>query len=158
MEKLNGNDLEFVVESYKQGRLNTDEAWTKLSVLTGINRQGKHWKKYAVAASVSLLFGVAMACLVIPKEKAGISSNEKSTPKKEKYTNAVTNCRSVKAKVFFFDNTPVNKALKEISQYYGCELTCNDSTKFVSGEIETKSVSDAINVLEATFNIKITRK
>ena len=74
MEKLNGNDLEFVVESYKQGRLNTDEAWTKLSVLTGINRQGKHWKKYAVAASVSLLFGVAMACLVIPKEKAGISS------------------------------------------------------------------------------------
>lgn len=158
MDNVNDNELKFVVEKYKQGRLNTDKAWTKLTEQTGTDQRGKHWRKYAVAASISLFFGVAFACIMIPKERTGIEPKNEDRTATEHHTKAVASNMPFKVKVFSFDNTPINIALKEISQYYGCKLSCSDSTKCVSGEIETQSVDDAVNILEATLSIKITRK
>ena len=58
-------------------------------------------------------------------------------------------------KVFRFNNAPVNTALKDISNYYDVPLKASDTTKNISGEFESHNVDEAIDLLQATLNIKI---
>ncbi len=158
MNDNNDKELEFVAKSYKQGRLDTDKAWVKFSKATGIVRKKRQLKKYAVAVSLTFFICAAMACIVIFKEANSKVHQNKEKTEAVRHKQNVHSRKAKRTKVFSFENTPINIALKEISDYYGCELTTEDSTKCVSGEIESTSPDDAIAVLEATLNIKITRK
>ncbi len=158
MNENNEKELEFVIKNYRQGRLNTEKAWTKFSEISGIAKREKKWEKYSVAASLTFFICATMACVIIFTETpSGVHQNKGKTEAVHHKQN-VHSKKAMGTKVFTFDNTPVNIALKEISDYYGCELTTEDSTKCVSGEIESTSPDDAIAVLEATLNIKVTKK
>lgn len=158
MNENNEKELKFVVKNYRQGRLNTENAWTKFSEISGITNKEKQWKKYSVAVSLIFFICAAMACIIIFKEKHSDFYQNKEKTETVRHKQNVYMEKAAGTKVFTFDNTPINIALKEISDYYGCELTTEDSTKCVSGEIESTSPDDAIAVLEATLNIKIARK
>mgnify|MGYP006920942880 CR=1 FL=1 len=156
MNENNEKELKFVVKNYRQGRLNTEKAWDKFSEISGVANRKRQWRKYSVAASFTFFICAAMACIIIFKETpSGVHKNKEKT---EKVPHKQDVHSEKETKVFTFDNTPINIALKEISDYYGCELTAEDSTKCVSGEIESTSPDNAIAVLEATLNIKIARK
>ncbi|MCO6026142.1 FecR domain-containing protein [Prevotella cerevisiae] len=57
--------------------------------------------------------------------------------------------------IFIFDNTPINKALKEIGNCYQISLVTSDTTRSISGEFKTKNVNDLINALEDALHIAI---
>jgi transmembrane sensor len=57
--------------------------------------------------------------------------------------------------IFIFDNTPVNKALKEIGDCYQVKLATSDTTKSISGEFKTRNVNDIISALEDALHITI---
>ena len=57
--------------------------------------------------------------------------------------------------IFIFDNTPVNKALKEIGDCYQVNLVTSDTTKSISGEFKTRNVNDIISALEDALHITI---
>lgn len=158
MNENNEKELKFVVKNYRQGRLNTEKAWTKFSEISGIANREKKWRRYSVAVSLTFFICAAMACIVIFKEIPSKVQQNKEKTETVRHKQDVNSEKAKRTKVFSFDNTPIKVALKEISDYYGCELTTEDSTKCVSGEIESTSPDDAIAVLEATLNIKITRK
>ena len=60
--------------------------------------------------------------------------------------------------VFYFDHTPVNAAIRKVSDYYGVSLTASDTTKMVTGEIEAHNINEAIDMLETTLGIEITKR
>ena len=61
-------------------------------------------------------------------------------------------------KVFKFNGESIGKVLKELSTYYGKNLSTADSTKVLSGEIEATSCEDAVSIIEGTLDIKIVVK
>ncbi|MDD6854101.1 MAG: FecR domain-containing protein [Prevotella sp.] len=59
--------------------------------------------------------------------------------------------------VFIFNNTPVRKALRDISKCYGVSLSANDESKSITGEFKVDSLEQAIEILEKTLDIKIVK-
>lgn len=57
--------------------------------------------------------------------------------------------------VFKFSNTPINEALGDISEYYHVNIIASDTTKCLSGEFEATNITDVVDLLESTLNIKI---
>lgn len=57
--------------------------------------------------------------------------------------------------VFKFNNTPINEALGDISEYYHVNIIASDTTKCISGEFEATNMNDVVDLLESTLGIKI---
>lgn len=158
MKKINDDELHFVVKHYKKNRLNADAAWIKLKLKTGNKQTRTLWKSVSVAASVLLIASIAIACIVIGY------NHYKSVPQQPNNqiipvadTLYITeNTDSIK--VFKFNGESIGKVLKELSTYYGKNLSTADSTKVLSGEIEATSCEDAVSIIEGTLDIKIVVK
>lgn len=158
MKKINDDELHFVVKHYKENRLNADAAWIKLKLKTGNKQTRTLWKSVSVAASVLLIASIAIACIVIGY------NHYKSIPQQPNNqiipvadTLYITeNTDSIK--VFKFNGESIGKVLKELSTYYGKNLSTADSTKVLSGEIEATSCEDAVSIIEGTLDIKIVVK
>lgn len=158
MKKINDDELHFVVKHYKENRLNADAAWIKLKLKTGNKQTRTLWKSVSVAASVLLIASIAIACIVIGY------NHYKSVPQQPNnqiipvadtlYINENTDS----IKVFKFNGESIGKVLKELSTYYGKNLSTADSTKVLSGEIEATSCEDAVSIIEGTLDIKIVVK
>lgn len=134
MKKINDDELHFVVKHYKENRLNADAAWIKLKLKTGNKQTRTLWKSVSVAASVLLIASIAIACIVIGY------NHYKSVPQQPNNqiipvadTLYITeNTDSIK--VFKFNGESIGKVLKELSTYYGKNLSTADSTKVLSGK------------------------
>lgn len=158
MKKINDDELHFVVKHYKENRLNADAAWIKLKLKTGNKQTRTLWKSVSVAASVLLIASIAIACIVIGY------NHYKSIPQQPNNqiipvadTLYITeNTDSIK--VFKFNGESIGKVLKELSTYYGKNLSTADSTKVLSGEIEATSCEDVVSIIEGTLDIKIVVK
>ena len=158
MKKINDDELHFVVKHYKENRLNADAAWIKLKLKTGNKQTRTLWKSVSVAASVLLIASIAIACIVIGY------NHYKSVPQQPNNqiipvadTLYITeNTDSIK--VLKFNGESIGKVLKELSTYYGKNLSTADSTKVLSGEIEATSCEDAVSIIEGTLDIKIVVK
>ncbi len=158
MKKINDDELHFVVKHYKENRLNADAAWIKLKLKAGNKQTRTLWKSVSVAASVLLIASIAIACIVIGY------NHYKSVPQQPNNqiipvadTLYITeNTDSIK--VFKFNGESIGKVLKELSTYYGKNLSTADSTKVLSGEIEATSCEDAVSIIEGTLDIKIVVK
>lgn len=158
MKKINDDELHFVVKHYKENRLNADAAWIKLKLKTGNKQTRTLWKSVSVAASVLLIASIAIACIVIGY------NHYKSVPQQPNNqiipvvdTLYITeNTDSIK--VFKFNGESIGKVLKELSTYYGKNLSTADSTKVLSGEIEATSCEDVVSIIEGTLDIKIVVK
>lgn len=57
--------------------------------------------------------------------------------------------------LFRFDHTPVQQALEEISSYCGVTLRTDATDKYVSGEMEIRNATEAIELMESLFGVKI---
>lgn len=157
MNEIRDNELRFVARHYKEGRMNVDKAWQKYQATTGCDGT-QHYRRWGVAAAILLSIGLAVACIVISRHKTTRISPESRTPV---VVDSDTVCRQTKAdtvKVFHFDNTPIKEALQEVSAYYGCSLTANDTTQCVSGDISATSPNEVADILETTLGIEIERK
>ena len=158
MKKINDDELHFVVKHYKENRLNADAAWIKLKLKAGNKQTRTLWKSVSVAASVLLIASIAIACIVIGY------NHYKSVPQQPNNqiipvadTLYITeNTDSIK--VFKFNGESIGKVLKELSTYYGKNLSTADSTKVLSGEIEATSCEDVVSIIEGTLDIKIVVK
>lgn len=156
-DNINDDELQFVLDHYKPGCLDTERAWQRLQDTPGMRRHAR--RRFAVAMAWAAAFGLAAA--------AGITgySVYMLSPDHAPHGNVAvpirsdsTQCDADTTDIFYFDNTPVNEALGAISQQYGVQLSASDTTKRVSGEIEASTVDEAIGLLETTVGIKITKK
>ena len=158
MKKINDDELHFVVKHYKENRLNADAAWIKLKLKAGNKQTRTLWKSVSVAASVLLIASIAIACIVIGYnhyKAVPQQPNNQIIPVAD--TLYITeNTDSIK--VFKFNGESIGKVLKELSTYYGKNLSTADSTKVLSGEIEATSCEDAVSIIEGTLDIKIVVK
>lgn len=157
------DELQFVVDRYREGHKNAHEAWRAFERLSGKDRANT-MKRRLVAASIAFAAIIAAAATVyVIKTKFG--GEEKSMPTTEQIRhqdNAANATDSVVKKqpttVFLFNQTPINEALNKISTHYGVRLVTNDSTKKVTGEFEAHNVDEAKAMLEAALGIEITKQ
>lgn len=159
MTQINEKELQFVVTHYKEGIMDEDAAWERLKSRTG-KSSGTSLRKYAVAASVVLAVGVALACGVWKsgniKWVSERSTQETTTGTSQNADSANTESKNTaKAKVFYYDKTPINCVLADLASYYSVALTASDTTKCVSGEIEASELDDVVDLLETSLKIKI---
>lgn len=56
---------------------------------------------------------------------------------------------------FHFDNTPLADVLRDLSAYYGVELSCADTGKHLSGDFEAVSLDEVVTIIEQTLNVRI---
>ena len=153
MKRINDDELRFVVEHYKENRIDTEKAWKKVKAHIA-NEPRRRWRISVVAASVVAVAVVAVACFVI-----GYGNNK--PVRKQNDTPVTVDTVPVKSKgdsivVFRFADEPVGSALRRLSAHYGKRLTSSDSTKILSGEIEAASCDEVVSIIESTLNIKIT--
>ena len=163
MKKNKEDELQFVVDHYKTGHKNVDNAWKEFKGMSGITQSGSR-KRLLVAASIAFAAVMAVAATMFvvrsfdngsPKSSPNIERALPDTVSKAKTDTVKTKKGSV---VFHFDHTPVNAAIRKVSDYYGVGLTASDTTKMVTGEIEAHDVNEAIDMLEATLGIEITKR
>lgn len=160
MKEINEEELKFVAKSYKEGRLNIDNAWKKYSKQFQ-TVSNKSYRRIVTAASITLIAGIALACGLLAGYHYGVfpTGNKSVNTIENNMANAPQSHVQTDSLVLFrFENEPINIVLKEISNHFGTELYANDTTKNVTGEFEVQSVEDAINILENTLNIKIGKK
>lgn len=158
MKNINDDELRFVLSHYRRGRLDTRRAWRRFQEARGM-RPASRLRRIAMAASVAVAVGIAVAAGMIgyrhyflpQKAKPAVVPADSAVTVYER-NEADTTC------VFRYDNTPINSVLGELSRHYRVSLAASDTTKSVSGEIEAASVDDAIGILEATMDIRITKK
>lgn len=158
MKKINDNELDFVLHHYRQGSLDTRRAWQRFLAKRGL-QPARSFRRIAVAASVTFAIGIAVAAGLIGYRHYYIpqGTKPKAVPTDSAY-NTNEEHGADTTTVFHYDNTPINSVLNELSRHYGVKLSTNDTTKSVSGEIEAASADDAIDIIEATMNIKISKK
>lgn len=158
MKNINDDELRFVLSHYRRGRLDTRRAWRRFQAARGM-RPASRLRRIAVAASVAVAVGIAVAAGMIGYRHYFLP--QKAKPTVVPVDSAVTVYERNEADttcVFRYDNTPINSVLGELSRHYHVSLAASDTTKSVSGEIEAASVDDAIGILEATMDIRITKK
>ena len=163
MKKNKEDELQFVVDHYKTGHKNVDNAWKEFKGMSGITQSGSR-KRLLVAASIAFAAVMAVAATMFVVRSIG-NGSPKSSPNIERAlpdTVSKAKTDSVKTKkgpvVFYFDHTPVNAAIRKVSDYYGVSLTASDTTKMVTGEIEAHNINEAIDMLETTLGIEITKR
>lgn len=160
MKENKDDELQFVVDHYKEGHKNSDTAWKEFLGLSGLSVKTSN-KRWLVAACITFAAIMAVAATVFIVHRGTIKPTAPSVNTEKVVTDSLKeDSVQVKdsVKVFRFDNTPVNLALKDISDYYGITLEASDTTKNISGEFEAKDINEAISLLEATLNIKIKKK
>ena len=117
-----------------------------------------------MAASIAFaaVMAVAATMFVVRSFDNGSPKSSPNTERALPDTVSKAKTDTVKTKkgpvVFYFDHTPVNAAIRKVSDYYGVGLTASDTTKMVTGEIEAHDVNEAIDMLEATLGIEITKR
>lgn len=156
-DNINDDELRFVLDHYKPGRLDAGRAWNRLQASRGL--QAKSRRRLAVAASWAAAIGVAVAAGIVGYVRF-VPSSAGPAPQPvmpDTVTTVYESCDADTTDVFRFDNTPVNQALEAVSRHYGVRLSASDTTKSVSGEIEASSADEAIGILEATVGVKITK-
>lgn len=162
--EINEKELEFVSRHYKKGRLNTDKAWGRLRgsrttsplQLAGLRRETEQERGYkAIAASVAIVLGLSVALAynwstIFPStEQEVVDKHAPAMPIIEAKDSCV---------VLKYDNEPIGKILGELSGYYHCNVSTEDSTRCVTGELEATSLNEVVDILQTTLNIKITVK
>lgn len=163
MKKNKEDELQFVVDHYKTGHKNVDNAWKEFKGMSGIT-QPRSRKRLLVAASIAFaaVMAVAATMFVVRSFDNGSPKSSPNTERALPDTVSKAKTDTVKTKkgsvVFHFDHTPVNAAIRKVSDYYGVGLTASDTTKMVTGEIEAHDVNEAIDMLEATLGIEITKR
>ena len=163
MKKNKEDELQFVVDHYKTGHKNVDNAWKEFKGMSGITQPGSR-KRLLVAASIAfaVVMAVAATMFVVRSFDNGSPKSSPNTERALPDTVSKAKTDTVKTKkgpfVFHFDHTPVNAAIRKVSDYYGVGLTASDTTKMVTGEIEAHDVNEAIDMLEATLGIEITKR
>ena len=157
MKKNKEDELQFVVDHYKTGHKNVDNAWKEFKGMSGITQSGSR-KRLLVAASIAFAAVMAVAATMFVVRSKSSPNIERALP--DTVSKAKTD--TVKTKkgpvVFYFDHTPVNAAIRKVSDYYGVSLTASDTTKMVTGEIEAHNINEAIDMLETTLGIEITKR
>ena len=163
MKKNKEDELQFVVDHYKTGHKNVDNAWKEFKGMSGITQPCSR-KRLLVAASIAFAVVMAVAATMFVVRNFG-NGSPKSSPNTERAlpdTVSKATTDTVKTKtgpvVFHFDHTPVNAAIRKVSDYYGVGLTASDTTKMVTGEIEAHNINETIDMLEATLGIEITKR
>lgn len=155
MSEIREEELRFVAKHYKKGRLDTRAAWRRLQMLQG-RPSGNHRKWVAVAASVALAIGIAVACVLVNMHRSPSSSILMPKDSVRVEPDSVAKKISVDStKVFHFQDEPINQALEEVARYYGKDLMASDTTKHISGDIQAESIEEAAEVIGQTLNITI---
>ena len=157
MKENNNDELQFVVNQYKEGHKNPDTAWNEFLGLSGLSTRTSSRRRLA-AACIAFAAIIAVAATIFIANRSKITPKTPSANKEKMVTDTLTKVSvQVKdsVKIFRFDNTPGNSALKDVSNFYGVQLEASDTAKDISGEFEAHNVDEAIDLLQATLNIKI---
>lgn len=157
MKENNNDELQFIVNKYKEGHMDSDTAWNEFLDLSGLSTRISY-RRWLAVACIALAAIIAVAATIFIANRNKITPKTPSVNKEKMVTDTLTkDTLQVKdsVRVFRFDNTPVNSALKDISNFYGVQLEASDTTKDISGEFEAHNVDEAIDLLQATLNIKI---
>lgn len=90
--------------------------------------------------------------LILTKGKGG-----KLTPNSEQPSpyEASANSTSWATGIFHFNHTPVQEALREMSEYCDASLSAEAKDKYLSGDIEIQNAEDAKDMLESILGIQI---
>ena len=59
--------------------------------------------------------------------------------------------------LFHFDNTSLADVLRDLSAYYGVQLSCTDNGKNLSGDFDADNLDEVIAIIEQTLNVRIIR-
>jgi transmembrane sensor len=110
-------------------------------------------KVYVTSGKVRLSARDGKHSLVLTQNRAAEISKE--DPQPHLISSDHSNQTAWATGIFIFDNTPVNKALKEIGDCYQVNLVTSDTTKSISGEFKTRNVNDIISALEDALHISI---
>lgn len=157
MKEKKEDELQFVVDHYKEGYKDSDTAWKEFLGLSGLSEKSSR-KRWLVAACITFATIMAFAATVFIAHRSTLEPTHQPVNTETVATDTLAkDTTQIKdsVKVFRFDDTPVNEALKDISDYYCVPLEASDTTKSISGEFEAHNVDEAIELVQATLNIKI---
>lgn len=157
MKENKDDELQFVVGHYKKEHKDSDKAWKEFLRLSGLSAR-THGRRWLASACITFAAIMAVAATVFIVKQGKMNPTTPSVNEEKLLTDTLKkDSMQVKdsVKLFHFNNTPVNSALKDISDFYDVQLKANDTTKNISGEFETNNVDEAIDLLQATLNIKI---
>jgi transmembrane sensor len=110
-------------------------------------------KVYVTSGKVRLSARDGKHSLILTQNRAAEISKE--DPQPHLISSDHSNQTAWATGIFIFDNTPVNKALKEIGDCYQVNLVTSDTTRSISGEFKTRNVNDIISALEDALHISI---
>lgn len=150
MKNINEEELQFVAKHYKQNSLDADSAWKRFVKRTGYKSTDKY-RRIAVAASVCVVFGIAIAGGIWYANTIETTPSV-TVPVSPEYRFIKKHGKTV---ILKYDNEPIGNVLKELSAYYGKQISTSDSTRRISGEIEASSMEEIVEILEVTLNISI---
>lgn len=150
MKNINEEELQFVAKHYKQNSLDADSAWKRFVKRTGYKSTDKY-RRIAVAASVCVVFGIAIAGGIWYANTIE-TTPPVTVPASPEYRFIKKHGKTV---ILKYDNEPIGNVLKELSAYYGKQISTSDSTRCISGEIEAASMEEIVEILEVTLNISI---
>lgn len=150
MKNINEEELQFVAKHYKQNSLDANSAWKRFVKRTGYKSTDKY-RRIAVAASVSVVFGFAIAGGIWYANTIE-TTPAVTVPASPEYRFIKKHGKTV---ILKYDNEPIGNVLKELSAYYGKQISTSDSTRRISGEIEASSMEEIVEILEVTLNISI---
>lgn len=150
MKNINEKELQFVAKHYKQNSLDANSAWKRLVKRTGYKSTDKY-RRIAVAASVCVVFGIAIAGGIWYANTIETTPTV-TVPVSPEYRFIKKHGKTV---ILKYDNEPIGNVLKELSAYYGKQISTSDSTRRISGEIEAASMEEIVEILEVTLNISI---
>ena len=137
MKENNNDELQFVVNQYKERHKNSDTAWNEFLGLSGLSTRTSS-RRWLAAACIALAAIIAVAATIFIANRSKITPKTPSANKEKMVTDTLTkDSVQVKdsVKIFRFDNTPVNSALKDISNFYGVQLEASDTTKIYRGSL-----------------------
>lgn len=150
MKNINEEELQFVAKHYKQNSLDADSAWKRFVKRTEYKSTDKY-RRIAVAASVCVVFGIAIAGGIWYANTIETTPSV-TVPVSPEYRFIKKHGKTV---ILKYDNEPIGNVLKELSAYYGKQISTSDSTRRISGEIEAVSMEEIVEILEVTLNISI---
>lgn len=152
MNQINEEEIKFVTKHYKENALDTDKAWKTFAKKTGY-KSANRYSRTAVAAAACLVFGVAIGSGIWYANM--YSSNDTTTTEASTKPEYRFIKKSGKNIILKYDNESIGNVLKELSSYYGKQITSDDNDRHISGEIEASSMDEIIEILELTLNINI---
>lgn len=152
MKDFDKNTLDFIIQHYDEGGLDTERALRQFEQRAGIAPR-RSWRHIAAVAALVMVVGGALACGL------WYGLQEQAEEQAENVV-ANTDYRILKQKdehtiLLRYDNEPIGNVLHELSTYYKKELSTKENQRRISGEIEASSLEEIIVILETTLNIKI---